>query len=756
MNAYDFRSLNDKEFEAVVVDLLSESFGVRLERFKPGRDGGVDGRWFIPEGGEGVVQCKHWLGSGFRKLLQHLRDHERKKLERLNPTRYIVATSIPLSRQNKRDLQAAMAPYILSDSDVLGAEDLNDLLQQHPSIEARHYKLWLSSSGTLTQLLNRAILGRSRAELQDIRDEASLYVQTANHDQALEHLGRERVLILTGEPGIGKTTLAKQLILEHVARGYDLVTIEESLAEAEAVYIEEQQQIFYFDDFLGRTYLEALKSKQDSHIAGFMKRVSRDASKRFVLTSRTNILNQGAVLSELYSHSRVTRSRYELTIKSLTLVDRARILYNHLWHSNLGVEYIDELYAQKRYNVVIRHRNYNPRLIAFILDSDKVTGVAPSEYWAHVEGTLGNPQDVWRHYFSAQLSQDCRDLVYITVLNGGQIAESQLRESFLRLPARLGMHPDLNEHDFSIASRHAAGSVLERRIAGIVGRVSYSLFNPSIADYVLRYLGGANLWRYYFLCVRTLDALGQLEQLKNQPFFGPERYIDVLRAITTRERESETAWDGYSLRLARLAMWESTLQRECASFLRDWISSPRVEVARSLLGDYFTVLMGWRAVMSPEQFASAVTCLPTLLRDNLIPIDQPETLASLINDLAAAGLQDSVELLRSKVIEEWSEQMPQLLRNEDRLAEYTNPEDSTAIERELEDVVRGYLREAGIELTRVELKDLCSTIDLGDIVDRNIATAMREDDADLRRREGWQVAVDDGAAVDDLFDRSNQ
>lgn len=47
MSDYDFSTLNDKEFEILATDLLSKRDNVKYERFKPGRDAGVDGRFFI-------------------------------------------------------------------------------------------------------------------------------------------------------------------------------------------------------------------------------------------------------------------------------------------------------------------------------------------------------------------------------------------------------------------------------------------------------------------------------------------------------------------------------------------------------------------------------------------------------------------------------------------------------------------------------------------------------------------------------------
>lgn len=73
---YDFSQLNDKEFEVIACDLLSKHLNECVERFKGGRDGGVDGRFFSSSGGESIVQVKHYLKTGFSGLLSTLKNKE--------------------------------------------------------------------------------------------------------------------------------------------------------------------------------------------------------------------------------------------------------------------------------------------------------------------------------------------------------------------------------------------------------------------------------------------------------------------------------------------------------------------------------------------------------------------------------------------------------------------------------------------------------------------------------------------------------
>jgi hypothetical protein len=85
MSRYDLSALDDKEFEVLACRLLSLEWGERIERFKPGRDKGVDGRYFGSEGGEVIVQCKHWARSPLSTLLRALETDEAAKVDALTP-----------------------------------------------------------------------------------------------------------------------------------------------------------------------------------------------------------------------------------------------------------------------------------------------------------------------------------------------------------------------------------------------------------------------------------------------------------------------------------------------------------------------------------------------------------------------------------------------------------------------------------------------------------------------------------------------
>ena len=517
MNEYDFSRLNDKEFEVFCTDLLGAREGVRFERFKPGRDGGVDGRYFKSEGNEWVLQCKHWVSTPLERLVKHIEESEIFKVRTLSPSRYILAVSHSLSRNDKVILMKKLSPFVLSSEDILGREDLNDILSKSPDVERRHYKLWIASSNVLSYILNKPICDRSQFELDGIMEASKLYVATENHAEAIEKLESMRVVIITGPAGIGKTTLAGQLILQYAKKDFELSVISDDIKEAEAVYNQDKKQIFYFDDFLGRNYLEALYGHEGTKIVNFIRRITRDPKKRFVLTSRTTILNQGKILNDVFHNSNVSRNEFEITLESLDKMDKARILYSHIWHSELDSDYVNQLYSHKRYRKIIEHPNFNPRLIRFITDAQRLEDVPPESYWSHANDLLTNPSQVWDHPFQAQLDDCGRALVFLVAMNGRVISEADLAEAFARYLANPGAASISGKKDFLLNLRHLTGSMLTRFVVGD-SHLYIRLFNPSLGDFILnRFSNNTPALRQCFSSLKTLASLNTLnDKLANK------------------------------------------------------------------------------------------------------------------------------------------------------------------------------------------------------------------------------------------------
>jgi hypothetical protein len=104
-------------------------------------------------------------------LLEEL-GREVAKVQKLNPTRYVLATSVPLSPAGKNKIVALIGPQYLATGDDLGSDELNNLLGQHPEIETQHFKLWLASTNVLQAVLHNAEVTRSKFKVRQVHEQA--------------------------------------------------------------------------------------------------------------------------------------------------------------------------------------------------------------------------------------------------------------------------------------------------------------------------------------------------------------------------------------------------------------------------------------------------------------------------------------------------------------------------------------------------------------------------------------------------------
>ena len=432
MANYDFSTLNDRDLEELTRDLLSKVLNVNFQSFKPGKDKGIDLRYStVNDENEIVVQVKHYLGSGISKLKLDLSNNETQKVVTLKPKRYIFCTSLPLSPQDKEDIKNIFNPYIHSTSDVIGKEDLNKWLDDYPEIQERHFKLWLSSIDIIKKIVKNGIKGRSEFYKEKIIKEITVYVPNKTHSEAVSALNKNHFILVTGAPGIGKSTLANMLTYQFLAEDFELVYVRE-ITEAEEAFSPEKKQIFYFDDFLGAITLDLYSSRNaDSAIVNFIERVRDDKHKRLILTCRTTILNQAKNISDKIENSNIDISNYEVRIENYTNWDKARILYNHIYLSDLSDEQ-KLIYFQNDFHwKVIKHRYYNPRLIQGITSKSNLVDTEYSENF--VLEILNDPNKIWEKPFNIQISNVSR-LLLLTMysLSGGiyYVTDERLKEAF--------------------------------------------------------------------------------------------------------------------------------------------------------------------------------------------------------------------------------------------------------------------------------------------------------------------------------------
>lgn len=410
MPNYDFSTLGPLDFEQLACDLMNASYeksdlGGVFRTFGPGRDKGIDLLLSTPTNNYEVIgQVKHYVKSTFSKLLNDLKNNEKDKVFHLKPNQYILVTSLELSPQNKLKIKEIFHPYIVSLGDIYGRQDLNILLRANRNIEENHYKLWFSSSIILNKILNYKFQGRQK-EFTDIvlKRRFRLFVETRNFHKAKYILNQNKFIIITGEPGVGKSTLSDMMIYDFIKEDYQLSIIYDDIKEIEINLLDDDsKQVFYFDDFLGHTQAEILKSKSaENALIRIISRIENLENKFLILNTRKFILTSFLDESERFRKFNPLRSEAKIELQSYSYGVKRRMLDNHILESELCAEKIDVI--QRLASKICHHDNFTPRIIEFFTGK-RVLKLNAIDYENFILNNLKNPKEIWSHAYSFQIN----------------------------------------------------------------------------------------------------------------------------------------------------------------------------------------------------------------------------------------------------------------------------------------------------------------------------------------------------------------
>lgn len=372
-----------------------------------------------------------------------------------------------------------------SDEHILTILEIDDFLKQpeNRDIVKKHFKLWLDDSGILEELHNDQIFVDCEAFLDDAEALQKRFVKTKAFDLARKALEDNHTLCIIGDPGVGKSITSKMLVLYLVFLKYrvrytsnvsDLGALKASLQRNP-----DAKEVIVLDDCFGQAYFE-MRASQGTELIALLKYVKNHKNKRLILNSRVTIFNEVRQRQRelMCSLENKELKVHLLDINNLSEEEKARILYNHMYFSQLPEAYFQEIRRDGRYRKIVHHRNFNPRIVEYVCSPGKYQRVPPEEFFQLFLHHLDNPREIWVDEYDNRLQPVDRILLQTIYSLTATTADLELvRRCFNRRISTISsVDKMINQFEHSL-ERLSGGFV---RILDNRGKKELSMRNPSV------------------------------------------------------------------------------------------------------------------------------------------------------------------------------------------------------------------------------------------------------------------------------------
>ncbi len=487
---YNFENLNDYEFEVLCKDIMEKKLKIKLHRHGRGADGGID-LYDNNVPFNYVVQVKHYVNSEFSDLKKTL-SSEILKVKKINPKNYYICCSINLLPQHKVEIYSLFKEYMMDISYIIDKNDLDDFLEsaENKIIVEKNYKLWFCSTNILSVIQNQHIFIDCNELLDEIENQAKLFVTTKSFYECRNLLLNEKgILIITGSPGVGKSIISKMLLLFFANKGFNVrYSSDNNLKDLKkAVSVNpNEKEIILIDDFLGQHYLN-LNEKQPNELNSLVSFIERNQNKKIILNSRITILNEANSSSIKFNDfmEKYENKNYLIDLNKMTYLEKAKILYNHLYFNNLPYEYFNSIKQNNNYIKIIKHSNFNPRIIEYVSKDKNYNKVSSNKYFEYIIDKLNNPDSVWEDEYRNRIEEN--DRIFMNTVYS--LTNDKIEIEFVKNAFNKRVVATFNNTTLNIFE-----DILKRLNNSLIKIITdnhkryISVVNPSVNDYLNKYI----------------------------------------------------------------------------------------------------------------------------------------------------------------------------------------------------------------------------------------------------------------------------
>ena len=488
MYNYDF--LSSGEFELLAKDIMERRLGVELRTYTAGKDGGIDIRGF--DDNDLIIQVKHYLNSKFSDLERILKK-EVEKINKIKPKQYYLVISLKLTPKQEDKIFDLFKEYMGDKKNIVDRQIIDDFLNQEKNYDIikKNYKLWFSSSAILDLYKNNELDLDSEIFLKDYKSKLGLFVFTDVFEKALNIFGDNNVMVIEGDPGTGKTTLSGMLSAKYILDGYRFMYLSsKSISDIKKVIKKDEKEIILLDNFLGQR-VEDINVCYFEQLEMLVKAVMNYKNKKIILNTRSVIYEKAKLMRQNFSDMLKDKKnkicKFKIDMNKVSYVYKTMVLCNHLCFNKVPVSYIKTLKEDNKFFKIVKHKNFNPRIIEYVTREEKIEKILEEDFFNNIIFTMDNPEDIWKEEFSS-LDKDERIFVFtlFTLVSYSFIDRQTVEYSILKKC----FEERLKREKIIDTTIYKFDNVLHKLTDSLISvykddeAIKIGLINPSVEDYI--------------------------------------------------------------------------------------------------------------------------------------------------------------------------------------------------------------------------------------------------------------------------------
>ena len=342
--------------------------------------------------------------------------------------------------------------------------------------------------------------------LNSIDRNKNLYVKTNVYRETYNKLLEKGYVLLTGNPGTGKSMTSELVALKFAGTGKYIVHYLQGIDESKVKNVynivsgKEAKNEFHFiliDDCMGQAVYKLSEEKESclTELVAYIKRKTNRV--KLLLNSRISIIKEarehriyGNVISEMEKAGTI------IYANNLSNKEKALILRSHLF----------ELTDEAHYNSlggwelleIVKHKPFIPRVIRHVMDRDRIHPInTPDEFFYDIMVALCNPRPVWDKIYTKYISKESKILLEALY----SLTDTTVDTECCRFVFNAYLHDEGVDDDPNRAFRDAVEQLNGSMVMRIINRVDMIGFaDPSVHNYLSHTVYYENSKAYKSLC----------------------------------------------------------------------------------------------------------------------------------------------------------------------------------------------------------------------------------------------------------------